>query len=78
VDGVPVPGLLCERNAVIHQDGADLLGHGFEPVLKKLPGSLSISVGNELSDGELERPVDYRKEKERALGTLHFGYVDMV
>jgi hypothetical protein len=77
VDGVAVPGLLCELNAVIGENGVDLIGHGLEQVLKELPGSLSVSCGNELSDGELGRPVDSHKEKELSLGGLHLGNVDV-
>jgi hypothetical protein len=72
-----VPGLLCELNAVVGQDGVDLVGHGLEHVLKELPGRLSISGGIELGGGELGRPVDSHKEKELDLGGLHFGNGDV-
>ncbi len=36
----------------------DLIGHGFEHVLKELPGCLSVSLVDELGRGELARAVD--------------------
>ena len=77
VDGVAVPGLLCELNAIIGENGVDLIGHGFEHVLKELPGRLSVGRRNELGDGELGSAVDSHKEKELALGSLHLGNVDV-
>ena len=77
VDAVSVPGLLCELDSVVGQDGVDLIGHRFEHVLKELPGSLSVSGGNELGDGELGRPVYAHKEKEPALGGLHLGNINV-
>jgi len=77
VDCVPVPQVLCDVDAVVGQDGVDLVGHGLEHVLEELPGRLSVSRGNELSDGELGRPVDTDEEKELALGRLNFGDVDV-
>ena len=59
------------------KNGVDLIGHGLEHVLQELPGSLSVSRCNELSDGELGRPVDADEEIELALGSLHLGDVDV-
>jgi len=64
-------------NAVVGQDGVDLIGHGLEHVLQELPGRLSISSCNELGDGELGRSVDANEEKELALGSLNLGYIDV-
>ena len=55
----------------------DLVGHGFKHMLKELPGRLSISCRNELSDGELGSAVDTDEEKELALGRLHLRDVDV-
>jgi len=77
IDGVAVPGLFGELNAIVGQDRVDLVRHGFEHVLKELPGSFSVSRCNELSDGELGCPVYAHKEKELALGGLHLSYVDV-
>ena len=74
---VSVAGLLGELDPVVRQDGMDLVGHGFEHVLQELPGGLSVSIRNELSDSELGRPVDSDEEKELSLGGLHFGDVDV-
>ncbi len=46
IDGVAVPGLLCELNAVICENGVDLVGHGLKQMLQELPGRLSVSSYN--------------------------------
>jgi hypothetical protein len=90
VDGVPVPGLLCEldtprpflsdqcgSNGSTGQNRVDLLGHGFEHVLKEFHGRLSVRSCNELGVGELGSAVNTDEEKELALPRLHFGDVDV-
>ena len=77
VDGVAVPGLLGELDAIVSENGVDVIGHGFEQVLQELPGRLSVGCRNELGDGELGSAVDSHKEKELALGSLHLGNVDV-
>ncbi len=77
IDGVAVPRLLCELNAVIGENGVDLIGHSVEQMLQELPGRLSVSRCNELSDGELGRSVNAYKEIELAFGRLHLCDVDM-
>jgi hypothetical protein len=75
IDRVPVPRLLGELDAPRHclsdqwrssgsisENGVDLIGYGFEHMLKELPGRLSVSGCNELSDGELGRSVNAHKE----------------
>jgi hypothetical protein len=68
IDGVPVPGLLCEPDTVIRQNRVDLAGHSLEHVLEELPGCLSVSLCNELSDGEFGRPIDAGEQVELAFG----------
>ena len=58
IDGVPVPRLLCELNAVVGENGVNLVGHGFEHVLQEFPGCLSVGLVDELGHGELARAVD--------------------
>ena len=77
VDGVPVPRLLGELDDIVSQNRVDLVGHGFEHVLKEFPGRLSVGCRNELSDGELGSAVDTDEGKELALGRLHFRDVDV-
>lgn len=77
VDGVPVPQLLCELNAIVGKNRVDLVGYGFEHVLQELPGCLSVRCRNQLGDSELGRPVDSHKEKELSFGGLHLGNVDV-
>ena len=54
-----------------------MVGHRLEHVLKELPGRLSVSRCNELSDGELSGSVNPHKEIEFSLSRLHLGNVDV-
>ncbi len=76
-DSVPFPGLLGELDAIIGKDRVDLAGHGLEHVLQELPGSLSVSCCNDLSDRELGSSVNGHKEIELAFCRLHLGDVNM-
>ena len=90
VDGVPVAGLLGELDAPRHclsdrwrsngsigQDRVDLVGHGFEHVLEELACSLSVIFFNELSNGELGRPVDADEQIELPFAGLHLCDIDV-
>lgn len=77
VVGVSVPGLLCELDSVVGQDGVDLMGHRFEHVKQELPSRLSVRCVNELGNSELGRPVDADEEVKLALGGLNLGNVDV-
>ncbi len=77
VEGVPVASLLGELTAIVGQDGVDLVRHGLKQVLRELPGGLSVSRFNELSNCELGSPVNAHKEIELAFSRLHLGDVDM-
>lgn len=77
VDGVAVPGLLCELYTVVGENCVDLVGHGFEHVLQELPGRLSISRCNELSNSELGCPVNADEQVKLPFGGLHLGDVDV-
>ena len=75
VDGVPVPGLLGELDAIIGKNRVDLVGHGFEHVLQELPSCLSISRFNELSDSKFGSSIDADEQVELPLSGLHLGDV---
>ena len=77
IDGVPVPWLLRELDAVVGENGMDLVGHGLEHVLEELLGRLPVSRCNELGDRELGCPVDAHEEVELSLDGLHLGNVDV-
>ncbi len=55
----------------------DLVGHGFEHVLQELPGRLSVSCCDELSDGELGRPVDADEQVKFPFASLHLRDIDV-
>ena len=77
IDGVAVPELLGELDAVIVENGVDPIGHGFQQMLEELPGRLSVGCFNELSDGEFGRAVNAHIEIELTFSRLHLGNVDM-
>ncbi len=77
IDSVPVPGLLCELDAVVSLDGVDTVGHRFQRVLQKLPSRLSVCLFYQSGHGELAGSVNGYKEKELAVGGPEFGDVDM-
>jgi len=58
VDGVPVPWLLCELDAIVGEDRMDLVGHDLEHMLKEFPSCLPVCLIDELGHGELARAVD--------------------
>lgn len=62
VDGVPVPALLGELDAVIGKNRVELVWRGLEHVLQEPPRRLSVSRCHELSDGEPGCPVDADKQ----------------
>ena len=62
VDRVSVPRLLCELDSVVGENGVDLIGHGFEQVLKEFPGCLSVGFFDELGHSEFARSVDANEQ----------------
>lgn len=61
----------------ISENRVDLVGHYLEHVLEELPGSLSVSCCNELSNGELGCLVDADEQIELPFTGLHFRDVDV-
>ena len=61
-DGVPVPRLLCELNAVVGENSVDLAGYGFEPVLKEFSDCLPVGLVDELGHSEFARVVDANEQ----------------
>lgn len=77
VDGVPVPGLLGELDAVVSENGVDLIGYSFEHVLQDLPGCLPVCLLNKLGDSELAGAVKCDEEIQLSFNGLHFCNVDV-
>lgn len=75
--GVAVAGLLGELDAVVRQDGVDLVRHGPQQVLQELPGGSPVGLVDQLGDGELAGAVDADKQIELAFGGLHLGDIDV-
>jgi len=78
--GCPSPLFLSDQwrsNGSIGENRVDLVGHYLEHVLEELAGSLSVSCCNELSNGELECPVDADEQTELPFTGLHFRDVDV-
>ena len=61
IDGIAVPRLLGELNAVVRENGMDLIWHGFEHVLQELPSSAPVSFFDELGHSELAGAVNADK-----------------
>lgn len=55
----------------------DLIGHDLEHVLQELPGRLSVSCCNELSNGELGSAVDANEQVELPFAGLHLRDIDV-
>ncbi len=62
-DGVAIPRLIGELNAVVGENGVDLIGHCFKHVLQELPGRLPIRLIDELGHGKLACAVDADEQK---------------
>ena len=77
INGVPVPGLLGELNAIVGEDGVDLIWHGLEHVLQELPSRLPVCLLDQLGHGELARAVNADEQEELSFGSLNLGDVDM-
>jgi hypothetical protein len=76
-DGVAVSWLLGELDAVIHKNGADLIGHSLKHVLHKLPSSVPVSSFNELGHSEIAGSAGSHEEIELAFSGSHLGDVEM-
>jgi hypothetical protein len=76
-DGVSVPGLLDELDAVVGQDRVDAAGHSIEQEFEELPCSLAICLLDQPSHCGLAGPVDGDEETEFAFGRAKFGDVDV-
>lgn len=57
-DGVAVPRLPGELNAVASENGVNLIGHCFEQVLQELSGRLPVRLIDELGHGKLASEVN--------------------
>jgi hypothetical protein len=64
-------------NGAAGENRVNLVRHGFEHALEKLPCRLFVSRCNALSDGEPGCPVKAHDEEELAPGGLHLGDVDV-
>jgi hypothetical protein len=68
VDGVAVPGLVCELDAVIGQFGMDPIRHGFEQVLQELPSVfLSAVAASWATANSAVRSMPPRQMRDRRL-----------
>jgi len=65
---IPVPRHIGELNAVIGQDGMDLVGNGFGKGVEEGRYGHRVGALDDLDEGELRRPVDGDIEVELAFG----------
>ena len=73
IDGVAVPRLLGELDAIVGQYSVDLIRDCFEHVLQELPGRLSVSRCNELGNREFGSSVNAYEQIELPFGGLHLS-----
>ncbi len=66
-----------ELDAVVGQDGVDLIGHGFDQGLEEAGRCPGVGFLDELREGELGCPVDGHEEVEFPLFGSDLGDVDM-
>jgi len=69
--------LLCELDAVVGQNGVDLIGHGFEHVLQELPCGLPVCLLDELGHGKLACSVNIHEQVELDFSSLNLGNIDV-
>ena len=77
VGSISVSGLLCELDAVVSEDGVDLIGHCFEHVLQELPSRLPVCLLDQLGYGKLACAIDAEEQVELSFSSLHLGSVDV-
>jgi hypothetical protein len=62
---------------VIGQNGVDLVWNSVSKVAKEVRCDPACRPAVKLNKRELRRPIDSNEEIESALGSLHFGDIDM-
>jgi hypothetical protein len=72
-----VAWLLSKPNAVVGENGVDLIGHRLEHVLQELPGGLPVSPRDESGNGKLAYTVNTHEEVESAFSDPDLGNVHM-
>jgi hypothetical protein len=77
IDGVPVLWLLGELDAIIFENGMNLVGDFFDYVLQEFLGGAPVCYFYELGGRVFVGSVDCHKEMELALGGLHLGNFDV-
>jgi hypothetical protein len=71
--GVSVARLLGELDAIVGQDRVDIVRNGFQQVFQELPCRSSISLVDQLGDGELAGTIDAHEWVQFAFGGLRLG-----
>lgn len=76
-DRPPVAGRISEVRAVIRQNGVDLVRNSVSEIAEEVCCDPARRLDVKLNERELRRPINGNKEIEPALGSLHFGDVDV-
>jgi hypothetical protein len=76
-DRPPAAGRISDVRAVIRQNGVDLVWNCVSQIAKEVCRDPACRLAVKLNKRELRRPIDGNEEIEPALGSLHFGDVDM-
>lgn len=74
---VGITGRESELNAVVGQNGANLVRHGFDQGDREGRRRCPAGLGDELDEGEFAGPANRHVEARLALGGADFGHTDM-
>jgi hypothetical protein len=72
-----VLGQIGELDAIIGQDGVDLVRHRFDQGFEKSRSGHDVGPLDELGKSKLGSAINGHKEVELALGGAHLGEIDM-
>lgn len=76
-DRPPVAGGISEVRAVIRQNGVDLVWNSFSEIAEGVCCNPSRRLAVNFNERELRHATNGNEEIEPALGSLHFGDIDM-
>ena len=75
--GPTVAGRISEVRAVIRQNGVDLVWNSVSEIAQEVCCDPARRIAVKFNERELRRPINGNEEIEPALGSLHFGDIDM-
>jgi hypothetical protein len=77
VEGIFMPGVVGELDAIISEYGVDGVGHGCDQIAQELSRDDLAGLLMQFDEREIARPVDRHEQAQLALGSLHLRDVDV-